>query len=75
MAQDPLARKLRVLRAERGLTLRDVEAITGVDKHTVSYAERGIRKPFPTTLRKLAEGYGVSVAELMEDMHSVPLGA
>ena len=65
--QDTLARKLRVLRAERGLTLREAEHQTGVDKDTLSKLERGLRQPFDVTLSKLAKGYGVPVEELLEE--------
>jgi transcriptional regulator with XRE-family HTH domain len=64
--QDTLARKLRVLRAERGLTLREAEELTGVDKDTLSKIERGLRHPYDVTLSKLAKGYGVPVEELLE---------
>jgi transcriptional regulator with XRE-family HTH domain len=64
--QDTLARKLRVLRVERGLTLREAEELTGVDKDTLSKIERGLRHPYDVTLSKLAKGYGVPVEELLE---------
>jgi transcriptional regulator with XRE-family HTH domain len=64
--QDTLARKLRVLRAERGLTLREAEQLTGVDKDTLSKIERGLRHPYDVTLSKLARGYEVSVVDLLE---------
>lgn len=69
--QNTLARKLRVLRAERGLTLREAEELTGVDKDTLSKIERGLRRPYDVTLSKLAKGYGVPVEELLEE--PVPL--
>src|SRR5215218_4905142 len=62
-----LPTKLRVLRAERGLTLRDAERLTGVDKDTLSKIERGRRHPHDVTLAKIAEGYGVPVSELLEE--------
>ena len=65
-----LARKLRVLRAERGLTLREAEELTGVDKDTLSKIERGLRRPYDVTLSKLAKGYGVPVEELLEERRS-----
>jgi transcriptional regulator with XRE-family HTH domain len=65
--QDTLARKLRVLRAERGLTLREAEQLTGVDKDTLSKIERGLRHPFDVTLSKLAKGYGIPVEDLLEE--------
>jgi len=69
----PLAMKLRVLRARKALTLRQVEEMTGVEKHTISNAERGISVPYDNTLRKLADAYDVDVSELMEAKLDYPL--
>jgi transcriptional regulator with XRE-family HTH domain len=62
-----LARKLRVLRAERGLSVREVEAISGVAKETVSQIERGERHPLDRTLAKLARVYDVPLDDLLEE--------
>jgi transcriptional regulator with XRE-family HTH domain len=62
-----LATRLRVLRAERGLTIRQVAEKSGVDKVTISRIERGERHPYDTTLAKLARAYGVPVEELLEE--------
>jgi transcriptional regulator with XRE-family HTH domain len=62
-----LPTRLRVLRAERGLTLRDAEHQTGVDKDTLSKIERGVRHPHDVTLAKIAKGYGVPVEDLLEE--------
>jgi transcriptional regulator with XRE-family HTH domain len=71
MMQGSLARRLRVLRAERGLTLREAAAKSGVAKETISDIERGLRHPHDPTLAKIAKGYGVPVEELLEE--PVPL--
>src|SRR5919107_4818102 len=70
--QESLAHKLRVLRAERGLTLREAAAKSGVAKETISDIERGLRHPHDPTLAKIAKGYGVPVEDLLEE--PVPLG-
>jgi transcriptional regulator with XRE-family HTH domain len=67
MMQGSLAHKLRVLRAERGLTLREAAAKSGVAKETISDIERGLRHPHDPTLAKIAKGYGVPVEELLEE--------
>jgi transcriptional regulator with XRE-family HTH domain len=67
LVQSTLARKLRVLRAECGLTLREAEQLTSVDKDTLSKIERGLRHPYDVTLSKLARGYGVPVEELIQE--------
>jgi transcriptional regulator with XRE-family HTH domain len=64
---EPLARNLRVLRAERGIGLQDAEDLTGVTRETIAALERGQRGVYSVTLRKLAEGYNVSLAELLAD--------
>jgi len=71
MMQESLALRLRVLRAQRRATLRDVEAATGVAKETLSELERGRRRPKDITLAKLADYYGVPLEELIEE--PVPL--
>src|SRR5215208_2517262 len=72
MVQGSLAHKLRVLRAERGLTLREAASLTGVAKETISDIERGLRHPHDPTLAKIARGYDVPVEDLLEE--PVPLG-
>jgi transcriptional regulator with XRE-family HTH domain len=72
--------KLRVLRAERALTLREASERTGVDKVALSRYERGLLHPQDRTLAKIARGYGVPVAELLEEEPShflaeAPVGA
>ena len=65
--QGSLAHRLRVLRAERGLALREAAAKSGVAKETISDIERGLRHPHDPTLAKIAKGYGVPVEELLEE--------
>jgi transcriptional regulator with XRE-family HTH domain len=67
MMQGSLAARLRVLRAERGLTLREAASLTGVAKETISDIERGLRHPHDPTVAKIAKGYGVPVEELFEE--------
>jgi transcriptional regulator with XRE-family HTH domain len=62
-----LATKLRVLRAERGLTVRQAAEISGVAKETISQIERGERHPYDRTIAKLAHAYDVPVEELLEE--------
>jgi transcriptional regulator with XRE-family HTH domain len=65
MTHGSLALKLRVLRAERALTIEQAAAKAGVTPETVSDAERGRRHPYLPTLRKLAAAYDVPVEELL----------
>jgi len=66
MVHYSLPMKLRVLRAERGLTMQEAEEVTGVARETIGELERGLRNPHDVTLSKLAAGYGVPVGELLE---------
>jgi transcriptional regulator with XRE-family HTH domain len=72
MMQESLARKLRVLRAERGITLQEAEELTGVTRETLGALEHGQRGAYTNTLQKIAKGYGITVGELLEE--PVPLG-
>lgn len=65
---------LKATRAARGLSLREVEASTGVSNAYVSQLETGkIREPSPANLHKLAELYGLSYPLLLELAgHPVP---
>lgn len=63
-----LAARLRRVRLERGLTLRQAAERTGVTKETLSDLERARRQPHPPTLQKIAEGYGVEIRDLLGPM-------
>jgi transcriptional regulator with XRE-family HTH domain len=69
--QESLGRRLRLMRAERGLSLREAARRAGVVKETISDIERGKTHPYDVTLAKLAEAYEVPIEELLED--PVPL--
>jgi len=55
-----------VLRAERGLTLREAASKTGVRPGTLSELERGLRHPHDITLSRIARGYNVSIEDLFD---------
>ncbi len=63
--RETLARKLRVLRAERDFTLREAEKVTGVTRETLSALEHGQRGAHTSTLQKIADGYGVTMSALL----------
>jgi transcriptional regulator with XRE-family HTH domain len=72
MMQRSLATRLRILRAERGLTQEQAAELAHVTPETLSDLERGRRRAYTPTLAKIAKGYGVPVEELLEE--PVPLG-
>jgi transcriptional regulator with XRE-family HTH domain len=72
--QGSLARRLRILRAERGMTMREAADLVNVRPATLSDIEHGRSRPHDVTLAKIAEGYGVPVEDLIEESEPVPLG-
>jgi transcriptional regulator with XRE-family HTH domain len=67
MMKGSLAERLRVLRAREGLTLNEASAKIGVNRHTLRDLELGKREPYGPTIRKIAEAYNVSLAQLLEE--------
>jgi transcriptional regulator with XRE-family HTH domain len=63
--QMDLGMTLRVLRAQKGWSLREAEEMSGVERHAISGAEQGSRIPRLPTLAKLAAAYDVPVSQLI----------
>jgi HTH-type transcriptional regulator, competence development regulator len=74
--RDNLGTYLAAARNRKGLSLRAVEAETGISNAYLSQLETGkIREPSPSNLHKLGELYGVSYATLLKLAgHPVPGG-
>jgi transcriptional regulator with XRE-family HTH domain len=62
--------RLRELRAERQLSLREVEERGGPNKDTMSLIERGVHKPQPQTFGRIAKALGMGVAELRSELEA-----
>jgi transcriptional regulator with XRE-family HTH domain len=73
MMRGSLAERLRVLRAQYGLTLNQASGKIGVNRHTLRDLELGKREPYGPTIRKIAEAYNVPLAQLLEEQPPVPL--
>ena len=58
-----LARRIKELRAQRGMTLQDVAMIAGFSKGLLSKVENGVVSPPVATLAKLAEALDVPIGE------------
>ena len=59
--------KIKQLRRERVLTVRELAEAAGVSKTTVSNIENGRSvKVYPSTIRKLASALGVKPGELVK---------
>jgi transcriptional regulator with XRE-family HTH domain len=57
--------RLRTLRRQRGTTLADLSATTGISVSTLSRLESGQRRPTLELLLPLARAYGVPIDELV----------
>ena len=58
--------RLKELRRERVLSLRELEARSGVSYNTIWRLEDGRQGAHPCTIRKLAEALGVEPHELLK---------
>ena len=58
--------RLREVRERKFLSQQELADLTGMSKPNISRLERGIQRPFPSTVRKLAEGLGVPPEELVD---------
>lgn len=67
-----IARRVRDLRADRGLSLDALAAHCGVSRSMISLIERGESSPTAVLLEKLAAGLGVPLAALFD---APPTGA
>jgi transcriptional regulator with XRE-family HTH domain len=57
--------RLKELREERALSMRDLAEEAGVAHQTIYRLEHGQRRALPRTIRHLAEALGVEPKELM----------
>jgi transcriptional regulator with XRE-family HTH domain len=62
---DQLANRVKQLREARHWSLRDAAEKTGVSKSMLSKIERGATSPTATVLGRLAEGFGISISQLV----------
>jgi transcriptional regulator with XRE-family HTH domain len=62
--------RLRELRAERRLSLREVEERGGPNKDTMSLIERGVHKPYPQTLGRIAQALDMDVSLLRAELEA-----
>ncbi len=60
-----LATRFKELREGRRWSLREAADKTGVSKSMLSKIERGLTSPTATVLGKLAEGFGISISQLV----------
>jgi len=65
MRKNNFGERLKARRKEKGLTLVELEALSGVDRSHLSRIELGKRFPSAYILRKLAEPLGFDERELL----------
>ncbi len=58
---------LRQLRKQRGLTIEQVAMLAGVDKSTISRAERGLHNLSPESAVKISLALKVSIQRIVGD--------
>jgi transcriptional regulator with XRE-family HTH domain len=62
----PLAETIRRLREERGIAQEELAHMAGISTGSLSRIERELASPAWTTVGRIAEALGISVAELAE---------
>lgn len=67
-----IARRVRALRTDLGLTLDALAAKCDVSRSMISLVERGESSPTAIILERIASGLGVSLATLFDDASSPP---
>ncbi len=63
---------MRILRARRGLSVKQASEQIGVEWHTLRDLELARRKAYYPTLNKIAGGYGIPVEDLLEEQTDRP---
>ncbi len=59
--------RIKSLRRQRVLTIRELAEKAGVSKTTISNIENGQAEAYPSTIRKLARALGVEPRDLLAD--------
>ena len=65
--QKVLGSKIRALRLDKGISQMELGARIGKDDTSISRLENGKVNPTYTYLLQIAEGLGISIAELLKD--------
>ena len=66
MDQD-IGRRLRAIRSERGLSQRQLARVSGVANATISQIEAGRLNPTVSMLKKVLDGFPISLSEFFAD--------
>jgi len=66
--EEAIARNVRRLRTKQGLGKTRFCLMTGIGRPTLDQIEEGAPNAKLSTIRKVAEGLGVEVADLLEEL-------
>ena len=61
-----LAQRIKKLREDKGLTLRELEALANIENSNIARLESGAVNPRFITLYKLSQGLGIKLSELVD---------
>ena len=59
--------KIRELRKHRGITLKEFSQKVGVTASLISQVERGVAAPSISSLKKISDALGISIAVFFND--------
>jgi len=62
-----LAKRIKTLREEKGLTSEALAKQAGISKSTLSYIERGLSDPKLSTLVEIARELGIDLKKLFQE--------
>lgn len=68
--QQVISRRVRELREDEGWTQAELAELASVSQVTISHIETMDKKPRPSTVRKVAEVFGLTPKELMRGQDS-----
>lgn len=63
---EQLGKRIKQMREERELTLKNVSEVTGLSVGFLSQVERNITDPSIASLKKIADAFGVKITEFFE---------
>ena len=67
-SQEKLGERIKTLRSKKGITLEKLAYGVGISKGNLSDIERGKNDPRYSTLKAIADGLEMSLAQLVKDL-------
>lgn len=69
MEKERIGELIRIRRKGRGLTLGEMEKLTGIDNGNLSKIERGLQGLTTDTMSLIAKGLGITISDLLDESH------